>query len=573
MRLPTPVWGKSRMQDYNVRLILPNDEIREVVVPEGMTLEGLYKKNAASFAEPVVLAKVDGKLRELNKEIKSDMEVSFISMSEKDGKRTYRRSLILLLQKALDNFYGTLADTSTCVKILYSLGQGYYCEFAGANKRELSEDDLLAVKAEMNRLVDADCPIKKVSYKTTDAEQIFKDLGMVQKERLLHYRRSSRVNLYELNGMQDYFYGYMVPSTGYLKWFDLEKYENGFVITFPNTVYNQPEKLETSAKLHRTLYEAREWSSMMEIGSVGELNDAIASGKGQSLILTHEAMMEQRIGNLAQQIVEHPDIKFVMIAGPSSSGKTSFANRLSIQLAAKGVHPYPISLDDYYADREKCPKNPDGSYDFECLEALDVEQFNQDMVRLLQGECVDMPSLNFKTGKREYRGHSIQLGENDLLVIEGIHGLNDKLSYSLPAESKFRIYISALTQLNIDEHNPLPTTDGRLIRRMVRDARTRGTNAQETIRMWPSVRAGEEKYIFPFQESADVIFNSALLYELAVLKVYAEPILFQIPCDSEEYPEAKRLLKFLDYFLPLPVEDISRNSLVREFVGGSCFNV
>ena len=262
-----------------------------------------------------------------------------------------------------------------------------------------------------------------------------------------------------------------------------------------------------------------------------------------------------------------------MIAGPSSSGKTTFSNRLSIQLLAKGRKPHPISLDDYYDDRERCPRDADGNLDFECLEALDVRQFNEDMTRLLAGEEVDMPSFNFKTGKREYRGRPLQLKENDILVIEGIHGLNDKLSYTLPAESKFKIYISALTQLNIDEHNPLSTTDCRLLRRIVRDARTRGTTAQETIAMWKSVRRGEEKNIFPFQDSADVMFNSALLYEVAVLKVYAEPLLFQIPRDSAEYLEAKRLLKFLDYFLPLPTEGIAQSSLVREFVGGSCFNV
>ena len=283
--------------------------------------------------------------------------------------------------------------------------------------------------------------------------------------------------------------------------------------------------------------------------------------------------MEERIGSLAAQIAAKKGIKFVMIAGPSSSGKTTFSNRLSIQLLAKGRKPHPISLDDYYDDRERCPRDADGNLDFECLEALDVRQFNEDMTRLLAGEKVDMPSFNFKTGKREYRGRTLQLKENDILVIEGIHGLNDKLSYTLPAESKFKIYISALTQLNIDEHNPLSTTDCRLLRRIVRDARTRGTTAQETIAMWKSVRRGEEKNIFPFQDSADVMFNSALLYEVAVLKVYAEPLLFQIPRDSAEYLEAKRLLKFLDYFLPLPTEGIAQSSLVREFVGGSCFNV
>ena len=333
------------------------------------------------------------------------------------------------------------------------------------------------------------------------------------------------------------------------------------------------EPLHTSNKLYHTLKESRSWSRMLDVGTIGALNDAIASGRGEQIILLQEALMEERIGSLAEQIAAKKGIKFVMIAGPSSSGKTTFSNRLSIQLLAKGRKPHPISLDDYYDDRERCPRDADGNLDFECLEALDVRQFNEDMTRLLAGEKVDMPSFNFKTGKREYRGRTLQLKENDILVIEGIHGLNDKLSYTLPAESKFKIYISALTQLNIDEHNPLSTTDCRLLRRIVRDARTRGTTAQETIAMWKSVRRGEEKNIFPFQDSADVMFNSALLYEVAVLKVYAEPLLFQIPRDSAEYLEAKRLLKFLDYFLPLPTEGIAQSSLVREFVGGSCFNV
>ena len=381
------------------------------------------------------------------------------------------------------------------------------------------------------------------------------------------------MNLYNLDGVEDYFYGYMAHETGKLGYYELERYESGFVLLFPGGDSRNVEPLDTSNKLFHTLRRSREWSHMLDVGTIGALNDAIASGRGQDLILLQEALMEERIGSIAAQIAERRQTKFVLIAGPSSSGKTSFANRLSIQLIAKGLKPHPVSLDDYYTDREQCPKNPDGSFDFECLEAFDVKQFNTDMTRLLGGEAVEMPSFNFKTGKREYRGNVLQLKEDDILVIEGIQGLNEKLSYQLPAESKFKIYISALTQLNIDEHNPLPTTDGRLIRRIVRDARTRGTNAQKTIAMWPSVRRGEEQYIFPYQEGADVMFNSALVYELAVLKVYAEPLLFQIPRECPEYLEAKRLLKFMDYILPLPTEGISRNSLIREFVGGSCFNV
>ena len=389
----------------------------------------------------------------------------------------------------------------------------------------------------------------------------------------MKFRRSSRVNLHCLDGLMDYYYGAMLESTGYLKWFDLELYEDGFVLMFPSAKSMTVEPLDTSNKLFQTLQNSKGWSKMLGVGSVGALNEAITQGRGNEIILLQEALMEERIGAIANQIAQDPGKKFIMIAGPSSSGKTTFSNRLSIQLSAKGLCPHPIGLDDYYIDRERCPRDENGNFDFECLEAIDVELFNHDMVALLNGEEIPMPTFNFKTGKREYRGKTLKLGENDILVIEGIHGLNDKLSHSLPAESKFRIYISALTQLSIDEHSPLPTTDGRLLRRIVRDARTRNTTAQETLAMWHSVRRGEEKYIFPFQESADVMFNSALVYELAVLKTFAEPLLFQITKEAEEYEEAKRLLKFLDYFLPLPTEGIAQNSLMREFIGGSCFHV
>lgn len=312
---------------------------------------------------------------------------------------------------------------------------------------------------------------------------------------------------------------------------------------------------------------------MLDMGTIGALNDKIASGDMQEMILTQEALMEERIGKLAEMIAQSHNKKFIMIAGPSSSGKTTFSHRLSIQLAAKGLKPHPFPLDDYYVDRDKAPLDENGELDLEALEALDIELFNHDMNELLQGKRVELPVFNFKTGKREYKGKYMQLGPEDVLVIEGIHGLNDKLSYSLPVESKFKIYISALTQLNIDEHNCLPTTDARLIRRIVRDARTRGTSAQETIAMWDSVRRGEERNIFPFQEGADVMFNSALIYELAVLKTYAEPLLFAISHDAPEYMEAKRLLKFLDYFLPMASDGIGQNSIIREFIGGSCFHV
>lgn len=579
------------MQEYSVKVTLPDGQVMAVTASESDTLEAVADRFKDYYEDDIILGIVNGRLRELNKKIKSDCELSFVTTADRDGRRTYRRSVVLLLQRAIYDVYGSM----TQLHVMHSLGEGYYCQLEKAvecadsqqekynedtdqgsrenSEKSVTEHDIDRIVCSMYSFVEKDLPITKHSAKTQYAEQLFKEKGLHDKERLLHYRRSSRVNLYELDGVVDYFYGFMAPSTGMLKYFDIVPYENGFVLLFPGANSRSVEPLVTSNKLFHMLDDSREWSKMLGIGTIGSLNDAIAAGRGQEIMLLQEALMEQKIGNLAAQIASDDKKKFVMIAGPSSSGKTSFANRLSIQLIAKGRKPHPLSLDDYYVDRELCPKHPDGSFDFECLESIDVKLFNEDMNRLLKGEAVDMPSFNFKTGKREYRGRKLTLGADDILVIEGIHGLNDRLSQLIPPEHKFKIYISALTQLNIDEHNPLSTTDERLIRRIVRDARTRGTNAMETIAMWPSVRKGERENIFPFQEQADVMFNSALVYELAVLKVYAEPLLFGIERDCPEYLEAKRLLKLLDYFLPMPADGIPNNSLLREFVGGSCFNV
>lgn len=580
------------MQEYSVKVTLPDGQVMAVTASESDTLEAVADRFKDYYEDDIILGIVNGRLRELNKKIKSDCELSFVTTADRDGRRTYRRSVVLLLQRAIYDVYGSM----TKLHVMHSLGEGYYCQLEKAvecadsqqekynedtdlqgsrenSVKSVTEHDIDRIVCSMYSFVEKDLTITKHSAKTQYAEQLFKEKGLHDKERLLHYRRSSRVNLYELDGVVDYFYGFMAPSTGMLKYFDIVPYENGFVLLFPGANSRSVEPLVTSNKLFHTLDDSREWSKMLGIGTIGSLNDAIAAGRGQEIMLLQEALMEQKIGNLAAQIASDDKKKFVMIAGPSSSGKTSFANRLSIQLIAKGRKPHPLSLDDYYVDRELCPKHPDGSFDFECLESIDVKLFNEDMNRLLKGEAVDMPSFNFKTGKREYRGRKLTLGADDILVIEGIHGLNDRLSQLIPPEHKFKIYISALTQLNIDEHNPLSTTDERLIRRIVRDARTRGTNAMETIAMWPSVRKGERENIFPFQEQADVMFNSALVYELAVLKVYAEPLLFGIERDCPEYLEAKRLLKLLDYFLPMPADGIPNNSLLREFVGGSCFNV
>lgn len=545
--------------------------------PYGTTFLAIAQEYQEAYSDDIVLVVYNNRLRELGKKVERDGTLEFVTSSDKIGKKTYRRSVTLLMQKAVHNLWG---EEKVTVRVKYSIGQGYYCELikkeeeAGTELRVMVDEEMLKnLKNEMYHLVMADHEIEKYSMNTDDAIALFHELGMTDKEKLFRYRRSSRVNIYELDGYKDYFYGFMVPSTGYLRYYDVTLYEDGFVLLFPDENAKEVAPFHPSGKLFHTLKTSREWGKMLEIDTIGALNDAIAAGRMQEIILTQEALFEERIGKLADSIVTAGDKKFIMIAGPSSSGKTTFSHRLSIQLAARGLKPHPFPLDDYYVDRELCPRDENGEYDFECLESLDVELFNHDMNELLAGKKVNLPIFNFKTGKREYKDKMMQLGAEDVLVIEGIHGLNDKLSYSLPVESKFKIYISALTQLNIDEHNCLPTTDGRMLRRIVRDARTRNTSAKETIAMWDSVRRGEEKYIFPFQESADAMFNSALIYELAVLKMYAEPLLFAIDKDCPEYLEAKRLLKFLDYFLPMPSDGITQNSILREFIGGSCFHV
>lgn len=543
--------------------------------PQGTSFLMIAEEYQQRYEDDIVLVIYNNRLRELNKTVERDGTLAFLTTADKIGKKAYRRSATLLMQKAVHNLWG---ESGVRVRVMHSIGQGYYCELIqkeGEKETLVTPDEkwLAELKREMYRLVVADLEIEKKSINTDDAIALFHELGMTDKEKLFRYRRSSRVNIYELDHYKDYFYGFMVPSTGYLRYYDVVSYEDGFMLLFPGKDTRKVADFEPSGKLFFTLKSSREWGRMLDIGTIGALNDAIAAGKMQEIILTQEAIFEERIGRLAEQIARTEGKKFIMIAGPSSSGKTTFSHRLSIQLLAKGLKPHPFPLDDYYVDRIKCPRDENGELDLECLEALDVELFNHDMNELLAGKRVNLPIFNFKTGKREYKDKIMQLGAEDVLVIEGIHGLNDKLSYSLPAESKFKIYISALTQLNIDEHNCLPTTDGRMIRRIVRDARTRGTSAKETIAMWDSVRRGEEKYIFPFQEGADVMFNSALIYELAVLKLYAEPLLFAIDKECPEYMEAKRLLKFLDYFLPMPSESISQNSIIREFIGGSCFHV
>ena len=531
-----------------------------------------YKKIAADFQGKypyeILLVNRDGKLCELHKTLDRDCSLKMVTAEEKPGMQTYERSVAFLMLKAFHDVAGT--ENVERLSVEYSISHALFIRAKG--NFTLDAAFLERVEARMREMAAQALPIQKRSVSTDDAVEMFQRTRMLDKARLLSYRINSHVNIYTLGGFTDYFYGYMVPDTSYLKSFGLELFEDGFILRLPDQ--KAPDRLgdfRPSMKVFRELHDATLRSEGLCISNVGEMNDVISEGKATQMILAQEAMMEKKIGDIAEEIARRKGIRFVMIAGPSSSGKTTFSHRLSTQLVACGMRPHAIATDNYFKNRSETPRDQNGQYDFECLGAMDIEQFNTDMVRLLNGETVEIPQFNFKKGVREYNGDYLTLGEQDVLVIEGIHCLNDQFSHSLPKESKYKIYISCLTTLNIDDHNRIPTTDARLLRRIERDARTRGYSAQATIRMWPSVRKGEENNIFPYQDSADMIFNSALLYETALLKPYVEPLLFGVPKNCEEYIEAKRLLKFLNYFLPLPADDVPKTSLMREFVGGGCY--
>ncbi len=537
---------------------------------KGTTYESVAKEYQEEYQEQIALAVVNDKFCELIKEIENDAKVSFLTLKDSAGHKSYVRTATLVLMKAMCDVM--VEDKPEKVKVEFAIGKGYYISIV--SKHQVTSETAQRIEKRMREIVKACIPVQKQTLSKDEAIALFAKQGMTDKVNLFRFRRGSTVNVYNIGDYYDYYYGYMLPDTGYVSCFSIEAYEGGLIMNLPDR--QQPGKIDPFVprqKLFDTLRQADEWGSKMGIDTVGDLNNQICEGKLSDLILVQEAFQERRIGEIARDIAERGGVKFVMIAGPSSSGKTTFSHRLSIQLRTHGLTPHPIALDDYFVNREDTPLDENGDYNFECLGALDVELFNHDMSLLLKGEEVELPTFNFKTGHREYKGNKKKLGPDDILVIEGIHGLNDKLSYSLPNSSKYKIYISALTSLNVDEHNRIPTTDGRLLRRMVRDARTRGASAKRTIQMWPSVRRGEEENIFPFQESADAFFNSALIYELAVLKQFAEPLLFSITPEEPEYHEAKRLLKFLEYFLGVSSEHLPNNSIVREFVGGSCFPV
>ena len=534
----------------------------------------LYRAVAADFQDrypcDILLVNRDGKLCELHKPLDRDCSLKMVTAQDKPGIQTYERSAVFLMLKAFYDVAGR--ENVERVSVEYSLSSALFCLAWGSFT--LDQALLDRVEERMRQLSAQALPIEKRSVSTDDAMELFRQAGLVHKADLLSFRINSRVNIYSLDGFLDYFYGYMAPDTGYIRCFKLELFENGFILRLPTQKNpNELGEFKPSIKVFRELHQSTLRSQALNASNVAELNTTVSQGGVTPLILAHEAMMEKKIGDIAAEIASRKEVRFVMIAGPSSSGKTTFSHRLSTQLTACGLRPHAIATDNYFVNREDTPRDEDGNYDFEGLGAMDVEQFNTDMVRLLNGETVELPTFNFKKGRREYNGNFLTLGEGDVLVIEGIHCLNDQFTHALPRESKFKIYISCLTTLNIDDHNRIPTTDARLLRRIERDARTRGHSAQATIKMWPSVRRGEEENIFPFQDSADTVFNSALIYETSLLKPYVQPILFGVPRDSEEFIEAKRLLKFLNYFLPIPADNIPKTSLMREFIGGGCYHV
>ncbi len=541
----------------------------EYAYPQGTPYRTIAADVQPRFPYDILLVNRDGKLCELHKSLDRDCSLKMVTAQDIPGIQTYERSAVFLMLKAFYDVAGRENVERICVEC--SLSRALFIRALGAFTLDRALLD--RVEERMRELSAQALPIEKRSISTDDAIELFKQERLVYKAQLLSFRINSHVNVYSLDGFVDYFYGYMVPDTGYIRCFGLELFESGFVLRLPTR--KDPGRLgefKPAMKVFRELYDSNLRAEALNISNVAELNTAVSQGRATPIILTYEAMMEKKIGDIAAEIAARRQVRFVMIAGPSSSGKTTFSHRLSTQLRACGLRPHAIATDNYFVNRDKTPRDENGQYDFEGLGAMDVEQFNTDMVRLLNGETVEIPTYNFKKGIREYNGNFLALGEGDVLVIEGIHCLNDQFTYALPKESKYRVYISCLTTLNIDDHNRIPSTDARLLRRIERDARTRGYSAQATIKMWPSVRRGEENNIFPFQDSADMIFNSALIYETALLKPYVQPLLFGVPRDSEEYIEAKRLLKFLNYFLPIPADNIPKTSLMREFIGGGCYH-
>ncbi|WP_061994107.1 nucleoside kinase [Clostridium sp. ATCC 25772] len=532
---------------------------------EGITGQEIVRQYNLDLETPIVLCSVNNEKLELSSEIMTSGDFNIIGIEDKMGMMTYIRTLQFVLIKAtLDIF------KDSKITIEHSLSKGIFGEIH--KKTELNIDDIYLIKNRMKELIERDIPIKKISVGKEKALNIFKTYNMDDKIKLLKSINQETVKLYELDGRYDYFYGPMAFSTGALKKFDLMYYDPGFILRFPidEKTFEIPY-FKNYRQLSNMFYETEKWAKLVGVGNCGTLNEVIQKGDIVNLIRICEAYQEKKIGKIADEICKNKRTNIVLIAGPSSSGKTTFAKRLGIQLEVNGVKPVPISLDDYFVNREQTPLDEYGEYDFESIYALDLSLFNDHIKMLLNGCEIEIQNFNFKTGKREWIGNKMKLPEDGVLIVEGIHGLNELLTTSIEKERKFKIYISPLTQLNLDDHNRIATTDMRIIRRIVRDYLSRGCDAERTLKMWPSIRRGEEKNIFVFQEDADIMFNSSLMYELAVLKKYALEQLLQIDSNSSVYYEAKRLISFLNFFKDIDEKLVPNNSIIREFIGGSCF--
>jgi len=555
------------MEEINLNLIkITFPDGGEENVPEGTSLLELGRSRENEFKYPIIAAKVDNDIKELTYRLYKSCRVDFIDLTNEDGMRIYRRSLYFILIKAVHDLF-----PERKVVISHSISKGVYCEVRG--ETELMEEEVLQIEERMKELVKNRIPFVKRIMSFEETREIFAKSGRMDRFHAIEHRNKPYVTIYSCGDLDDYFYGYMAPDTGHITKFKLRYHTRGLIIQFPEKTDPDiiPELIEHK-KLFNVFIEYKRWNRILGVENVGALNDIIKSGGICDLIRVSEALHEKKIANIADMITNSDAKKrVVLISGPSSSGKTTFANRLAIQLRVNGLKPVTISLDDYFVDRESTPRDENGDYDFEALEAIDTKLFNQHLAELVCGSEVEVPIFNFTNGCREAIGRKLRINDDQILVIEGIHGLNEKLTATIPREKKFKIYVSALTSMNIDDHNRIPTTDTRIIRRIVRDFQFRGCSAVNTIKRWPSVRRGEEKNIFPYQEEADVMFNSSLIFELGVLKTMAEPLLAEISTVQPEYSEARRLIEFLSYFLPIESKEIPFNSIIREFIGGSCF--
>ncbi len=537
--------------------------------PIGSTLLDVYHGFNLNFQFQVVSAKVNNISEGLTFRLYNNRDVEFLDISDSSGMRTYVRSLCFIMYKAVREIF---PDGKLYVE--HPVSKGYFCNLRLG--RDVTNEDIIHIKSKMQEIIDENISFHRKECHTEDAVKIFKEQGMQDKVKLLETSDSIYTYYYTLGDTIDYYYGSLVPSTGYIQLFDIVKYNDGILLRIPNK--KDPTKLEEVINQEKMLDVFKEfvhWNYIMRLNTVGDFNIVCKKGYATDLIKVGEALQEKKIAQIADTIFDRGTngnkVKLILIAGPSSSGKTTFSKRLSVQLMTNGLRPVPLSLDDYFVEREDTPKDEKGNYDYESFHALDLDLFNSHMQSLLRGEEVDLPTFNFVLGKKEFKGNKLKLRESTILILEGIHALNPELVKDIPEENIFKIYASALTTISLDDHNWIPTSDNRLLRRIIRDFNYRGYSAQDTISRWPSVRAGEDKWIFPYQENADVMFNSALIYELAVLRLHAEPILMSVPRNCREYSEAKRLLRFISYFTPVQDNEIPPTSLLREFLGGSSF--